>query len=74
MANKPRYVELGLACADICRAFGKEMDELSPAMVEAIQQLITWVELGTHTLGDPLTVRTHLVIPAFWSRFRGTSP
>ena len=47
-ANKS-YVELGLACADVCRALdrgtiGKNPDELSQSVCKAIGQLTTWVE------------------------------
>ena len=44
MANKSDYVELGLACANVCKALergldGKELDSLSPSVREAIEQL-----------------------------------
>ena len=44
MANKSDYVELGLACADVCKALerglnGKELDDLSSSVREAIEQL-----------------------------------
>ena len=44
MANKSDYVELGLACANVCKALerglnGKELDGLSPSVREAIEQL-----------------------------------
>ena len=43
MANKSDYVELGLACADVCKALdrgmnGKKLD-LSQSVREAIEQL-----------------------------------
>ena len=46
MANKAEYVELGLACADVCRALdrgmnGKKLDDLSQSLFEAIIQLTT---------------------------------
>ena len=46
MANKADYVELGLACADVCRALdrgmnGKKLDDLSQPACEAITQLTT---------------------------------
>ena len=45
------YVELGLACADICTALGrglgeKKPDDLSQSVSEAIGQLTTWVWLN----------------------------
>jgi hypothetical protein len=44
MANKTDYVELGLACADVCKALdrgmkGRRVDELSGSVCEAIEQL-----------------------------------
>ena len=49
MANKADYVELGLACADVCRALdrgmnGKKLDHLSLSVCEAIAQLTAWVK------------------------------
>jgi hypothetical protein len=46
MTNKTDYVELGLACADVCRALdrgmnGRRADELSRSVLEAITQLTT---------------------------------
>jgi len=44
MINKTDYVDLGLACADVCRALdrgvkGRRVDELSRSVFEAIAQL-----------------------------------
>jgi len=49
MANKPDYVQLGLTCADVCRALdlgtgGKELYDLSQPVCEAIEQLKMRVE------------------------------
>ena len=49
MANELDYVELGLSCADICRALergmnGKRLDDLNQSVCDAIAQLTTWVE------------------------------
>ena len=46
MANQMDYVELGLACADVCTALdrglsGKKMDDLNNSACEAIRQLTT---------------------------------
>lgn len=46
MANKSDYVELGLVCADVCRALDRgmkerQMNELSQSVYEAIEQLTT---------------------------------
>ena len=44
MINKTDYVELGLACADVCTALsrglnGKSLNELDNSVSEAINQL-----------------------------------
>jgi hypothetical protein len=46
MINELDYVELGLSCADICRALsrgmnGKELDDLSQSVCDAMNQLTT---------------------------------
>lgn len=46
MANEVDYVELGLSCADICRALergmnGKRLNDLSKSVCDAINQLTT---------------------------------
>ena len=46
MVNEQDYVELGLSCADICRALdrgmdGKKLDDLSKSVCDAINQLKT---------------------------------
>ena len=46
MANEADYVELGLACADVCKALdrgmnGRRLDELNQSVFEAIGQLTT---------------------------------
>jgi hypothetical protein len=46
MINKTEYVELGLSCADVCRALdrgmkGRRLEELSQSVCEAIEQLTT---------------------------------
>jgi len=45
MVNGLRYAELGLSCADVCRALeqgtnGRKQDELSPSVNDAVNQLI----------------------------------
>ena len=55
MINKRDYVELGLGCADVCTALGrgldgKEMDDLSQSVCEAIAQLTVWVTPVVHSL------------------------
>ena len=44
MANKIDYVELGIACADVCKALhrgmnGRRLDDLNESVREAINQL-----------------------------------
>ena len=63
MVNEQDYVELGLSCADICRALdrgmnGKKLDDLSKSVCDAINQLTTWVEPVMH-ISSPST--DHLV-------------
>ena len=46
MVNKTDYVELGLACTNVCKALdrglnGRRLDELSGPVREAIVQLTT---------------------------------
>jgi len=53
MVNKRDYVDLGLACADVCGALnrgvnGKQLDELSRSVCEAIEQLTMWVLPAVH--------------------------
>ena len=47
MSNKTDYVELGLTCAEICEALkrgtdGRELDDLSQSVREAIARLEMW--------------------------------
>ena len=44
--NRTDYVELGLACADVCTAldrglYGKRLNDLNNSVCEAIKQLTT---------------------------------
>jgi len=44
MINEADYVDLGLACADVCRVLdrgmrGRRVDELGQSVFEAIEQL-----------------------------------
>lgn len=46
MANERDYVELGLSCAEICKALdrgmgGKKLEDLTRSVCEAINQLTT---------------------------------
>ena len=55
MINELDYVELGLACADVCTALdrglgGKRLEELNDSVREAINQLTTWVILQRCTI------------------------
>jgi len=46
MINQVDYVELGLACADVCKVLdrgleGRSLDDLNNSVLEAIKQLKT---------------------------------
>ena len=76
MANKADYVDLGLACADVCKALdrgmnGKKLDDLSQPVREAINQLTMWVRWVIHSSYSSLTV---LLMVEPWRRSKGRSP
>jgi hypothetical protein len=57
MANDMDYVDLGLACADVCTAIGRGMsgktpDDLSQSVRDAIAQLTTCVKPAMHIPGQ----------------------
>ena len=65
MANELDYVELGLSCADICRALdrgmnGRRLDEFSRSVRDATGQLTTRVEPAIH-IPNPST--NHAIDP-----------
>jgi hypothetical protein len=75
MANEQDYVELGLSCADICRALdrgmnGKKLGDLSQSVCEAINQLTTWVKPMMHSLDSSLTL---ILTAEPWRRSKGRS-
>ena len=75
MINDQDYVELGLSCADICRALergmsGKTLDDLSQSVCDAMGQLTTWVEPAMRSLDNSLTV---VPIAELWRRSIGGS-
>ena len=46
MMNEQDFVELGLSCADVCRALdrglsGRRLDDLCRSVLQAIEQLTT---------------------------------
>ena len=62
MANESDYVELGLACANVCKALdrgmnGRKLDDLNQPVREAIVLLTTWVKPKPvmHTSDNSLT-------------------
>ena len=60
VANKQDYVDLGLACADVCDTIkagldGRQSDELSPSVVKAIEKLTAYVEPSMCMPNSPLT-------------------
>ena len=55
MTNRTDYVELGLACADVCKALergmnGRRMDELSQSVFDISKSWKVWY--GPTTPGD----------------------
>ena len=61
VSNKQDYVDLGLACADVCKALdrgldGRRLDELSRSVLGAIEQLTTYVGSAMCTQRGPLTM------------------
>jgi len=59
MINRMDYVELGLACADICTTLdrgldGKQFNDLNSSVREATSQLTTLVSLAMHVLSTSL--------------------
>ena len=76
MANKAEYVELGLACADVCKALhrgmnGKKVDDLSQSVREAVNQLKAWVEPVMYSFDKSLMM---LWIAELWRRSGRRSP
>ena len=70
MANKSDYVELGLACANVCQALergmnGKKLRDLSQSACEAMNLLTALVEVVMLSLGGSLTT---LLITELWQR------
>lgn len=60
MADKSEWIEIGLACADVCTALdrgigGRKQGDLSQAVYGEITQLMTWVESVMHGLDISLT-------------------
>ena len=75
MVNEQEYVELGLVCADICRALdrgmnGKKLNDLSQSVSEAINQLTTWAKQVMHSLDSLLTV---VLIAELWQESKERS-
>ena len=72
MIDEVDYIELGLACADVCTALdrgleGKLPNELDDSMYEAINQLTTSVNLTEmHS--------SHNLLTMFRSQDRGRDP
>ena len=59
MGNKTDYIELGLACAEICEALkqetnGRKLEDLSQSVRDAIAQLKTWAKLMTRGFDNSL--------------------
>ena len=59
MVNEPDRVELGLSCANVCRALypglnGKKADELNQSVYGAMNRLTAWVKPATNISNRPL--------------------
>ena len=75
MSNEVDYVELGLACAGVCKALdwgmnGRKLDDLSQSVCEAILKLTVWVNPVTKASDNPLTT---LLIAGPWQRSKERS-
>jgi len=60
MVNKADYVKLGLTCADVCESLkqgldGRQTDQLSQSVLEAIGRLKAYVRPAMHTPCNSLT-------------------
>ena len=78
MSNEADYVELGLACADVCTALGrgmngKKLDDLSQSVCDAIAQLAAWVDPVTRNLDSDSSLTISLIIAELWGRSKGRS-
>ena len=75
MINEVDFVDLGLALAGICRNLGQGMDgrgtddQPSQLVLDAIDQLTTWVKPPTHT---PYGSLINLSIAGSWLGSRVT--
>ena len=61
MANKSDYVELGLACAEVCKTLdrgmnGKKLDDLGQSVREAIEQLTRRIKPEMYAMHYSLTI------------------
>ena len=75
MINQMDYVELGMACADVCTALGrglngKRLNDLNNSVCEAIKQLTTLVTPAPYTLNERLVGDTFDLISGLWRRSR----
>ena len=63
MVNRKGYVELGLACADVCKTLDRGLkhrpaDRLGRPVLEAIEQLAAWVATGGNAHCSQLAYNT----------------
>ena len=74
MANEQDYIDLGLSCANVCKALeqgmdGKTINDLSESAYDAINQLTTWVELATRiSCSSTYHCRDHRTVEAIQER------
>ena len=76
MANRQDYVDLGLSCANICKALergmgGKKLDDVSKSVCDVINQLTTWVEPAILT--SPVLPLTTISITGPSQKYKGKS-
>ena len=75
MSNALDYTDLGLSYADVCGTLGRgingrQLDELSPSVLGAIEQLTMWVEPAMHA---PCILLVDVSITELQQRSRGIS-
>lgn len=76
MINESDYVDLGLACADVCQTLergmeGSPADALSPLAFQAVTHLTKWVQPVIDIVDGPFTT---LPIAGLSRRSRRISP
>jgi len=78
MINQVDYVELGLACANVCTTLdrsmdGRQLDDLNQSVREAIGQLTTYVEPTMYSLRNLRNLPTTFRNAGLWRICNGRS-